>query len=65
VAVLPQVATMAQGSRPAARSLRMAAASASARMSKLASTGIMRTLSRPKPASSAAFSTELCACEDT
>ena len=35
VAVVPQVATMAQGSRPAARSSTMAAASASARMSKL------------------------------
>ena len=65
VAVVPVVATTAQGRMPAAWSAAIMAASASGRMANASSQGIRRTLSRPKPASSAALSTEEWLCAET
>ena len=59
VVVVPVVATTAHGTRPAARSSAIAAASASGRSANAESQAMWRMLSRPKPASSAALSTEL------
>ena len=53
VAVLPAVATTAQGRSPAARSSAIAASSASGRIARAESTGTSRRCARPKPASSA------------
>ena len=57
--VVPVVATTAQGRRPASRSTFTAASSASGRRAWRSSASMARTFVRPKPASSAAFSTEL------
>ena len=59
VAVVPVVATTAQGTAPAARSRSIAASSSSAHIAYAASCRIRRTFARPNPASSAALSTEL------
>ena len=65
VVVVPQVATTAHGRSPAATSAATASASASGRMAWRSSVAITRMLARPKPASSAAFSTELWLCAET
>ena len=59
VAVLPTVTTTAHGTMPSATSRAMASRRRSARIEKASSDSIERTNSRPNPASSAAFSTEL------
>ena len=56
---VPVVATTAHGRLPRLMSSSINVASASAFIAKEASCGTTRTLSLPKPASSAAFSTEL------
>ena len=61
VAVVPVVAMMAHGFLPAAKSAAIRRRSSSGRMAKASSCATWRMLSRPKPASSAALSTELCA----
>jgi len=61
VAVLPTVATTAQGRTPRATSPAIACSSASTRMAFASSDDTARTWARPNPARSAAFSTELCA----
>ena len=57
--VVPVVATTAHGFRPAARSARIASSSASGLIAYAASVATTRTFARPKPARSAALSTEL------
>ena len=57
--VVPVVATTAHGTRPAARSARMASSRASARIANRSSCATRWMLARPNPASSAALSTEL------
>jgi len=64
VPVEPVVATTAHGRRPAWMSTRMASSSAVTTSAQDASVGKKRTKSRPKPASRAAFSTELCAISE-
>jgi hypothetical protein len=63
-AVLPAVATIAHGVWPARRSAAIAASSASGRIACCASCGTTRMFCRPKPASSAALSTELWLCAE-
>ena len=63
--VVPVVATTAHGLRPSARSLRIASSRASGRIACAASVATMRTFARPKPARSAALSTELWLWADT
>ena len=59
--VVPTVATMQMGVRPAARSAAMAAARASASISYRALVGILTSAARPSPSVMHAFSMELCA----
>ena len=63
-AVVPVVATIAAGTTPRARSSAIAAASAAGSSAWEASVATARRFTRPKPASNAAFSTELCACAE-
>ncbi len=65
VAVVPVVATTAQGTIPAAMSASTSAANASGRMAWASSQGTRRRLSRPNPASNAALSTEEWLCAET
>jgi hypothetical protein len=58
---VPVVATIAAGTTPRARSSAIAAASAAGSIACEASVATALRLARPKPASSAAFSTELWA----
>ena len=59
--VVPTVATIAIGRRPAARSVSIAASSASGRSSNRSLTGIRTSDARPSPSVMHAFSTELWA----
>jgi hypothetical protein len=62
--VVPTVATQASGSRPAARSAAMAAASSAGRMRYASSVAIFTTLSSPSPSVSAPLSTDEWACSE-
>ena len=62
--VVPSVAQTKKGTRPAAMSCWIAAASASGRIANFSSTGTSRRFARPIPATIAAFSIDECACEE-
>jgi hypothetical protein len=64
VVVVPLVATTAHGVKPRSRSCWIAANSARGCIAYFSSTAILRRCPRPKPASNAALSTELCACSE-
>jgi hypothetical protein len=61
-AVVPTVATTRAGVRPEARSVAIAAASASGRIAKSPSTSTVRTDAAPRPAIRAAFSMDEWPC---
>ena len=62
--VVPTVATTQAGRTPAARSASIAAASASGRIAKAPSTGMVRSISRPMPESLTPLGTDECASAD-